>query len=315
MPVIVFYGEDEFSISLAVKQLQSTICHPNWSQFNYTKIPPHPEGLMQGIELATSAAWGEGGRLVWLQNNRGECTEAQLESLEHCLNNLPQDNTLLFTSNTKPDARLKSTKLLLKFAQFQEFPIIPPWQHEQLLTYVTKTAHQLSLNLTSEAVAALVEAVGNNSRLLHSELQKLSLYALNRQITAADVFTIVSANTSNSLKLANYILQQNVAETITCFNHLLADNEPLPKIVATLITQFRTWLWVKLLTQKGESDSVIAQAAEINNPKRLYYIRKEIAAVSLQRLQQNLCQLLELELLTKTGGSNTDITNQLIKLC
>ncbi|MFM7787166.1 MAG: hypothetical protein ACKO90_03010, partial [Microcystis panniformis] len=38
MPTIFYWGEDEFAINQAVKNLQAKILDPNWIQFNYDKI-------------------------------------------------------------------------------------------------------------------------------------------------------------------------------------------------------------------------------------------------------------------------------------
>ncbi|MDJ0562369.1 MAG: DNA polymerase III subunit delta, partial [Microcystis sp. M49629_WE12] len=38
MPTIFYWGEDEFAINQAVKNLQAKLLDPNWIQFNYDKI-------------------------------------------------------------------------------------------------------------------------------------------------------------------------------------------------------------------------------------------------------------------------------------
>jgi DNA polymerase-3 subunit delta len=316
MPVIVLYGEDEFAISWEINQLRSSVCHPNWLNFNYTKIPPSPEALMTGITIAMTRPWGEGGRLVWLQDNRGECSENQLQSWSNCLNNLPASNTLLLTSKTKPDSRLKSTKLLQKYAQFKEYPIIPLWATEQLAQNVQKIASSLTIILSSQAIEALVTAVGNDTRLLDSELQKLSLYVGERTIEIEDVQTLVSANTSSSLKLANFILQRNLPAALSCVNDLLNSNEPALRIVATLVTQFRTWLWVKLMSQQGASNQLIASSAEIGNPNRIYYLKQETQNCTIEQLKDALSGLLELEIMLKTGqNARNSLSFNIQKLC
>lgn len=316
MPVIVLHGEDEFAISLEINQLRSSICHPNWLNFNYTKIPPSPEALMTGVTIAMTRPWGEGGRLVWLQDNRGECTENQLQSWSNCLKNLPASNTLLLTSKTKPDSRLKSTKLLQKYAQFKEYPIIPIWATEQIAQNVHKIASSFNINLSPQAVSALVEAVGNDTRLLDSELQKLSLYVGARTIEIEDVQTLVSANTSSSLKLASFILQRNLPTALSCMNDLLNNNEPALRIVATLVTQFRTWLWVKLMSQQGASNQLIASEAEIGNPNRIYYLKQETQNCTIEQLKDALSQLLELEIMLKTGQyARNSLCFKIQKLC
>ena len=76
---------------------------------------------------------------------------------------------------------------------------------------------------------------------------------------------------------------------------LINCNEPVLKITATLTTTFRTWLTVKQMIITGcQDDNTIAQLADVKNPKRLYYIRQEVANCCVNRLKNSLKMLLEL---------------------
>lgn len=70
--------------------------------------------------------------------------------------------------------------------------------------------------------------------------------------------------------------------------------------------QFRTWLWVKVMITSGERDNqAIAKAAEIGNPKRVYFLQKEVAPLRLEALQATLGHLLSLEADLKRGRDPT----------
>ena len=94
-------------------------------------------------------------------------------------------------------------------------------------------------------------------------------------------------------------------------------NEPALKITATLTTTFRTWLTVKQMIITGYQDhNTIAQLADVKNPKRLYYIRQEVANYCVNRLKNSLKMLLELELILKSGvEEKLALQTQIIKLC
>jgi DNA polymerase-3 subunit delta len=88
---------------------------------------------------------------------------------------------------------------------------------------------------------------------------------------------------------------------------LLAANEPALRIVASLTSQIRGWLWVALLDQKGETDvAVIAKAAGIGNPKRIYVMRKQLRGRRPPLLLHLLGQLLEVEASLKRGREPGD---------
>ena len=83
----------------------------------------------------------------------------------------------------------------------------------------------------------------------------------------------------------------------------MAANEPPLRLVASLVSQLRGWLWLTLLEQSGEQDpTVIAKAAGIGNPKRIYVMRKQLRGVRPQRLLKLLGRLLDVEAALKLGS-------------
>ena len=88
---------------------------------------------------------------------------------------------------------------------------------------------------------------------------------------------------------------------------LIEAGEPALRIVATLTGQIRGWLWVSLLEQQGERDvAVIAKAAGIGNPKRIYVMRKQLQGRPPKRFLSLLGRLLEVEARLKRGAQPGD---------
>lgn len=322
MPVYLFWGEDQFAMERAVAALQQQVLDPAWSSFNYDKIlPDQPDAVIQALNQAMTPVFGAGSRLVWLVDSTlcQRCPETVLTELERSLPGLPETSVLLLTTASKPDARLKSTKLLQKYAQVREFSAIPGWKTELIVKQVQQAAREVGVKLTPDSIELLAESVGSDTRKLYTELEKLQLFAGAQKITldATTIATLVTATTQNSLKLAAAIRQGHVGEALDQVTDLLRRNEPALVIVKTLVGQFRTWLWVKLMIESGErNDQAIAQAAEIGNPKRLYFLRKEVEPLSLDALLQALPILLELEYQLKYGGDElSTLQTKVIELC
>lgn len=322
MPIYFYWGEDSFAINQAVKTLQARSLDPAWESFNFDKISPEqPDALIQALNQAMTPPFGAGNRFVWLTDTplAQRCSEDWLIELNRTLPVIPEATTLLFTSSTKLDGRLKSTKLLQKYAQIQEFSPIPPWKTELLTKQVQQVAQQLGVRLTNSSVEFIAEAVGNNTRQLYSELEKLRLFAgdSNRALAVEAITPLITATNQNSLQLVTAILEGKPDRALELVTDLLRQNEPALKIVATLVGQFRQRLWIKLMLQSGErNERTIAQAAELNNPKKLYYLQKELAKISLDQLQQTLPLLLELELSLKQGAEEkSTLQIKVIELC
>ena len=322
MPIYFYWGEDDFAVERAVVLLRSRILDEQWISFNYTLLrQDEPDATIGALNQIMTPPFGSGGRLVWLVNSTicQHCPDNVLAELERTLPVIPENSCLLLTSSNKPDERLKSTKILRKFATFQEFPLISPWKTELLVQSVKEAAQTVGVKLTANSVEMLAEAIGNDTRLLYNELEKLRLYAegSNQPLDVNAVAQLVKNTTQNSLQLAVAIRTGDSAKALVILAELLAVSEPPLRIVATLIGQFRTWLWVKIMIESGErNQQAIAQAVEIGNPNRIYYLQKEVNSLGVQQLITSLPLLLELEVSLKQGATETTaLQTKVIELC
>lgn len=322
MPIYFYWGEDDYALNRAVKALRDRTLDPDWASFNYDKIPPEqPDAAIQALNQAMTPPFGMGDRLVWLANTPlcQRCPEEILAELERTLPLLPETTVLLLTSASKPDSRLKVTKLLQKHGEFREFSPIPPWKTEQLVQQVQQIAGELELKLTQPAQQLLAEAVGNDTRQLYNELEKLKIYNGDRKTALGEeaIASLVTASTQNSLQLAAAIRQGDTARALTLLSDLFSRNEPALRIVSTLVGQFRTWMWIKLMVESGERDDrEIAKAAEVSNPKRIYFLKQEVKTAPLPALQKTLTLLLELEFGLKRGAEEISFfQSKVIELC
>ena len=304
-------------------ELRDRIIDPLWTSFNYhTFSSDGADAIIQGLNQAMTPPFGAGGRLVWLAKSTlcQQCPENVLAELQRTLSVIPEYSCLLVTSRNKPDERLKSTKLLKKFAtKFQDFSLIPPWKTDLLVKAVQQAAQTIGVKLTPMSADFLVECVGNDTRLLYNELEKLRLYAEGKsQPQDVDVVARLVRNTTrNSLQLATAIRTGDTAQALVLVTELLGASEPALKIVATLVGQFRTWLWVKIMIESGEKDQqAIAKAANISNPKRIYFLQQEVKSLSVQQLTSTLPLLLELEVSLKQGKNEASVLKtKVVQLC
>lgn len=322
MPVYFYWGEDDFAIEKAVALVRNRVLDPLWTSFNYTVVPPdQPDAAIEALNQVMTPPFGAGGRLVWLANTTlcQQCSDNVLSELVRTLSVIPENSFLLLTSSHKPDERLKSTKILKEIAEFREFSLIPPWKTELLVQSVTQAAQTVGVKLTPKSVEMLASSVGNDTRLLYNELEKLRLYAegSNQALDTDAVAQLVQNTTQNSLQLAAAIRTGDTARASAILTDIINACEPPLRIVATLIGQFRTWLWIKLMIENGERNpQIIAKAAEIGNPNRIYYLQKEIQSVSVQQLIASLPILLDLEVSLKQGASEMSVLQtKVIEIC
>jgi DNA polymerase-3 subunit delta len=121
------------------------------------------------------------------------------------------------------------------------------------------------------------------------------------------VEALVGGRSTTSLAVGDALLAGRPAEAIALVDALLEAHEPALRIVAALSSQIRGWLWVALLERHGETDvGVIAKAAGIGNPKRIYVLRKQIRGKAPAQLLELLSRVLEVEMALKRGGDPAD---------
>jgi DNA polymerase III subunit delta len=322
MPIYYYWGDNEFAIASAVQKLRDRTVDPNWASFNYTQYAPDTVSVaMEALSQAMTPPFGSGSRLVWLVNTTigQQCPEELLTQLKRTLPVIPETSVLLLTSLSKLDGRLKSTALWKEYAEIQEFALIPPWETNQLVQQVEKIAQEVGVKLTTSSTTLIAESVGNDPRQLYNELTKLRLYAGESlaPISTEIVSKLVQATSQTSLDLVKAISAGNTAQALTLVAQLLNRNEPGLKIAATLVGQFRTWLWVKMMTDAQERDKkVIAQAADIGNPNRVYFLQQEVKSLSVEQLVATLPVLLELEVNLKQGAEERSLLQtKVIQLC
>ena len=312
MPIHLYWGDDEAARSRAVDGLVGQLVDPAWASINLSRLDGNDSSqALQALEDARTPPFGAGARLVLLQRSPF-CSPgpAELaERLEASLTLIPETCHLVLVSPGKPDARLRSTKALRKVAEEKSFLLPAIWDGEGQVDLVQRTATELGLRLEPAAAEALAEAIGSDSARLASELEKLALHATAPEsgppapITAAAVEALVGGRSTSALAVGEALLAGQGAEAIARADALLAANEPALRIVAALTSQIRGWLWVSLLEQQGEQDTaVVAKAAGIANPKRIYVMRKQLRGRRPDQLLTLLTQVLEVEAALKRGA-------------
>lgn len=308
--ISLLVGNDTEAIGRQLVALKA-LTHPVWRDFNVHRFSA--EQLSAALSAAFSVPFGEGSKLIVVENcDFKQFGETGLELLQP-LSQLPATTHLVFIA-TSIDKRLKVAKYLLSLGKLKEFTLIPPWRIDLIESAIATTAKQMQLNIARDAVSYLAAAIGNDTTRMVKELEKLAIYAAGSRITKAQATALVSTTTTSSLQLAEALLKGHAAAAIRLVNELLSLAEFPLCIVATLIAQFKTWLWVKAALASKRSDAEIATLCGFGNPKRLYFLRLEVQGVSLNYLAQALSMLFELEVLLKSGGKSDSIVPALLRI-
>ena len=326
MPIHLIWGDDYEASNREIEQIIQTVIDPVWKSFNYSLIDGNdPKQNLRGLEEVQSSPLGNGGRVVIFRRSPfcNGCSIELANKLEQAIKLIPDHTHLILNNSNKPDKRLKTTKLIQKNIQSnilskeKSFLLPLPWDINGQRNLVKNILYKLNLKMNHEAIDLIVESIGNDSSLINTELQKLSLLseAVNaksntnkpQEISKELVTKIIQNNSTNALEIANLLLQGKRIIALNKIQSLLKNGEPALRLITTLTGQSRGWLWVHLLDSEGKQDvKEIAKLAGIANPKRIFVIRKQIQGKSLKVLLELMQKLLKIEASIKSGANPID---------
>ncbi len=326
MPIHLIWGDDYEASNREIEEIIEKVIDPVWKSFNHSLIDGNdPKQNFRALEEVQSAPLGSGGRIVLVRRSPfcNGCSIELANKLEQAIELIPDKTHLILNNANKPDKRLKTTKLLQKniqlnsLSQEKSFILPLPWDINGQRNLVKNILDRLNLKMNHETIDLIVESVGNDSSLINTELQKLSLLSeavtekLNKnepqEITQELVKTLIQNNSTNALEIANFLLQGERIIALNKIQSLLKNGEPALRLITTLSGQSRGWLWVHLLDSQGNQDvKEIAKLAGIANPKRIFVIRKQIQGKSLESLLELMKKLLKIEASIKSGSNPID---------
>lgn len=174
---------------------------------------------------------------------------------------VPETTTLVVVVIGDPNEALN---VLVKAAQqYGKVKVCAPLSGGRLETWLTTRARAVGATLTPEAARLLVEAQGDNRRLLAGEIDKLSVYVgQGGQIRAEDVRLLTPvARQAVIFDLTDALARRDRARALNLLHELLADGESPLGIVGMTAYQTRSLMQVKSLAERGMRAPQIAQTA------------------------------------------------------
>jgi len=135
----------------------------------------------------------------------------------------------------------------------------------QLTDWVTRRARAQGRRMSPDAARMLVESLGDDLRMLASEIDKLGTYVgEGGEIGGDDVRALTPvARQSKVFDLTDALARRDTSAALALLHELLANGESPLGIVALTAFQTRSLMQVKLLSDRGMPAHQIASAAGI----------------------------------------------------
>ena len=322
--IYLIYGEDSLSVEETLASLSSHEADDDLHDVNTTTLNGATVSLAE-LEAAWSTipfladkrvvvvrnllARMEQGRGGGSARSRG--MDKEWTDIGERLSYVPDSTELIFV-----DAAVSRNNPLLSVvrpvAQVREFRLpsvreMPGW--------VRQRADRLGAAIEPSAISALVDAIGNNTRLIDMELQKLAIYHSSGRpdrrsdgiIRRQDVEVMVSyVREANIFAAVDAALEGRAAFALRLAHQLLAEGRSSAYVITMLARQVRFLIVAKDMKSRGFQQDEIGRRLSIRGYPLTKTMQQEVR-FSAERLVEIHRRLLEADLSIKTGAADEEM--------
>lgn len=217
--------------------------------------------------------------------------------------NDPSEFTILLLCAEKIDKRLKFCTTASKKGFLHHFDQPKPYEIPNVIRQELR--HTYNLSIDEDGTALLSELIGNNLHMLHSELEKLSLFVGNKPISVKDVADMIgNSSIVNNFKMVEYLAKKNVKLSLHMLIHMLNEQqEPPERLFGLLKWQFHRLYTAKKALTRGISITKICSDLKILPFHQENFI-SQLKIYDLQQLKNIYTALFYLDRNMKSTGIN-----------
>lgn len=270
--IFAFLGTDEALVKEAALETSRKLA-PKDNEFGLEIVNGSADNadmaiqvVARTIEAIQTLPFFGGDKVVWLQGvnflaetqtGKAESTLSALETLADLLESgLPPDVTLIISSG-EVDKRRSFYKRLTKVAKVEVHDRLDTtkegWE-SSVASHAASRARDLKMKFDGDALERFVQQVGSDTRMIDSELGKLSLYVGDRPVTEADIAAVTSQSHRGFIfDIGEAIGRRDLAETLRLIDFQLNQGEnAIGLLLAAIVPKVRRLLQVRDLMENHQ---------------------------------------------------------------
>ncbi len=326
----VYFGADEYRLSEALRELRTQLDTDGLLGTNTTVLAAR--GLTPGVLLqhASTLPFLAAARLVIVEGliaaTSGRDALRTWTPVLEALPALPPANHLVLVDTTAGrDAGGRESSLgrsaFLKAlrevpgADVREFrPLRATGRDNEVTTWARARAQATGVAIEPAAIAALVEHVGADLRVLAGELEKLARFAGARTITRTDIEALTpEAHETNVFSLVDAVVEGRQGQAVVLLRAQIAEgnDEPL-RVQALLARQVRNLVRARELLDHGGGSAEIAEATGVSGDYPLRKLVTQARAVPIDTAEAALRAIEACDHSIKTGEMGDELALELL---
>lgn len=314
----IFYGDDKVARDEALQNLLSRVKDTGMGDLNTTKLDGGSITFNDLRNTCDALPFMGERRIVIVKGLLERFKKGNKDFYDKLVAYLPDipDTTRLFFIEADVDKRLRIWKLAQELAEkdppeayVREFAT--PKQ-QQLPTWIRRRVHKKGGRIEGRAASMLAEVIGEDVRLLDSELEKLVNYAGDDVIDTQTVELLVPyTQQANIFDMVDAIGQRNAALALRRLQHLLNEDAAPTYLLHMIVRQIRLLLQFRELSDLGMTQKEI-RAKTGQHPFVVQKGIRQAQNFTLEQLEAAFDTLLQTDLEIKTGQTEPALALELL---
>ncbi|KRK65417.1 DNA polymerase III subunit delta [Companilactobacillus tucceti DSM 20183] len=299
-----------------VKQVENAfkdLLLPEERDMNFSSFDLEDTSLDDAINEAISAPFFGEKRLVFINHPyflTGEKSKSFVEQnmdllTEYVKNPTPSTIMVIFATYEKLDSRKKVVKQLKKSVTTVD---ASKMDSGRLANTVNMDLKNDGYSIDREALDLLINKTQGNYSQVVNQLDKLKLYAMQSKVIDEKAVSelVPQSLDDNVFELMNQILAQNIYQAEELYQQFLLQKIDPILLVAILMSQLRTLIQTKILSERGLSESTISKSLKLH-PYRVKMSLKQARNLEIQQLILMFHSIVDLDYQIKSGQGDKEL--------
>lgn len=295
MAVYFYYGDEDYNIELELEKMSSKL-NPDFKSMSLQTLDNPDFSTLISVLRTTPMMFGDMLIIInsdaYFAANKNFFDDSELGEIEEALKNNPETLNIVFVlklprdENKKPDSRRKLYKILSKY-NVKEFSTFKTYKTAEIAGWIKTQAKAKDISLNDDAVALLIEQIGNNLREFNTELDKLKLIAYPEKKVTRKMVEEICISNEDLFGFADLIMKGERDRALLEFHKLLDKKHPL-EILSAVQTMLKKWIILK--TKSSHSTTELSKLTGQHEfvVKQTLQKLKNTKTADLVRLKENL---------------------------
>ncbi len=317
----LLHGDDELAMKKFAEALYAKLGDPSIADLNFTRLEGKGLDFNELRNATGSMPFLADRRVVILHDPFASLkSDDAIQRFKSLLDGLPESTALVLLVDDRIDRRdwavLKEDHWLLKWARDAgDRAVVREMALPDLMkmpAWIRKQAEQRKGEFTAQAASALMERVGNDTRVAELEVAKLLDYVnYSRPVSREDVELLTAqVDDPDIFKLVDALGEKD-GKTALDELHMLLDNRDWQPVFAMIVRQFRLLLLTREVLDRNGGSNQVTEALRGEpfrvNPYLAARLTKQAASFSLANLEAIYRRLLDIDASLKSQSLDPSV--------